>query len=166
MNISSKEYYTSWREIHLANETLPRVTSYRFLIKHVIINTYGFSCISPCSASRLSFFSSSCKTLPTGRVKHSISITLKPSSLQPVSLQTIVMSSSPSSSAAETAGKWLGYARTNLAPIWFTALNIYTEPGGSAEKELGKIKCVTIKYAGLLTQRTQPLPSLWAIHSY
>ncbi|KAL9092103.1 MAG: hypothetical protein Q9165_004536 [Trypethelium subeluteriae] len=50
-----------------------------------------------------------------------------------------------STSAAKAVGAWFGYARDNLTPKWKTAVEKFTEPGGSAEKKLGAIKSVTIK---------------------
>ncbi|KAF2231065.1 hypothetical protein EV356DRAFT_535884 [Viridothelium virens] len=50
-----------------------------------------------------------------------------------------------SSTAAKAVGQWFGYGRDKLTPKWRTAVEKFTEPGGSAEKRLGEIKSVTIK---------------------
>lgn len=69
-------------------------------------------------------------------------------SLQYIPDSAITMSRFFSSSAAKAVEKWFGHSRDKLTPTWKTAIEKFTEPGGSAEQRLGKIKSVTIKYVG------------------
>ncbi|KAI9698962.1 MAG: hypothetical protein M1836_003151 [Candelina mexicana] len=50
-----------------------------------------------------------------------------------------------STSSAKSVNKWLGFSRDKLTPTWRKAVEKFTEPGGSAEKKLGKIDSFEIK---------------------
>ena len=52
-----------------------------------------------------------------------------------------------SSSVSRAVKNWLGKSRENLLPKWKTAVEKFTEDGGSAEKKLGKkVENVEIKF--------------------
>lgn len=55
-------------------------------------------------------------------------------SLQPIPHSSIIMSRFFSSSAAKAVEKWFGHSRDKLTPTWRTAVEKFTEPGGSAEQ--------------------------------
>ncbi|KAJ4989348.1 hypothetical protein SVAN01_05073 [Stagonosporopsis vannaccii] len=48
------------------------------------------------------------------------------------------------STTASRLINFVGYDPTNLSKVWFGAFNKFIEPGGSAEKKLGKVKEVEI----------------------
>ena len=95
--------------------------------QRISISTFQFP-LSPCVYA---------KDTSTQRYRFPLNISL---------VDATTMSRLFSSSTAKAVGQWLGYGRENLTPKWEKAVSNFTEPGGSAEKKLGKIKSVTIKW--------------------
>ena len=62
--------------------------------------------------------------------------------------------------------KWTGYSREDMPPRWRAAAEKFVEPNGSAEKDLGKIKSVEIKYAGPESSSLEHSLDSWALHRY
>ena len=53
-----------------------------------------------------------------------------------------------------------------MTPGWRAAAEKFVEPNGSAEKDLGKIKSVEIKYAGPKSSSLEDPLDSWALRRY